>query len=103
MGFDDGLDDGQAETDTVLATARCGWSAVIRFEQPLGLFDRYSGPSIGDGHPNGVATNSDRNVDRSIGGAKLTCVQNQIDQHLTESAAVSKNLRRSCREPHPQA
>jgi hypothetical protein len=59
VGLDDGLDDGQAETDTVLTTVSGRWSAVVRLEQTLGFVYRDTGTSIGDEHPNGVATTGD--------------------------------------------
>src|SRR5258708_7477600 len=103
MGLDDGLDDGQAETDPILAAARAGRVAVVRLEEPMRVLSRNAGASIAHRQTDRVAFGHDGQIDRAVGIAKLAGVENQVDQHLAQPAAIAQYLGHVVRKADAQA
>src|SRR5258708_5477812 len=92
VGLDDGLDDGQAETYPIFAAARAGGGAVVRLQKPIHVFDTDTPAPITPPQTYFVTVGNDGQIDRAIGRAKLAGVQDQVDQHLAQAAAITDDL-----------
>src|SRR5713101_2491923 len=102
VGLDDGLDDGQAETDPIFAAARGGRVAIVRLEEPMLVFVGNARTSIGDRQTYCVAVGNDRQINRAVRRAELAGVENQVDQDLAQATAVANDLGHAVRKPHAQ-